>query len=76
MQTNGPPISDLMTPGEAAEYLRISPLASAKKRWSGSDVPFIRLSRKTILYRRADLETWLAGRVERLENPDNARVAA
>jgi hypothetical protein len=35
-----------MTPNEAAEYLRVIPLALAKKRWFRSDIPFIRLSRK------------------------------
>ena len=62
MQTNGSPSSDLMTPNEAAEYLRITALALAKKRWSGaSDLPFLRLNQKTIRYRRSDLDAWLAG---------------
>lgn len=59
---NSAPINDLMSPEEAAHYLRISVLTLAKMRWGGtSELPYVKLSRKRILYRQADLDRWLAG---------------
>ena len=61
---NATPNNDLMSPQEAASYLRITVLALAKMRWTGrSELPFLKLNRKTVRYRRSDLDEWLAQRV-------------
>ncbi|MDF1600370.1 helix-turn-helix domain-containing protein [Mesorhizobium sp. YIM 152430] len=50
---------ELMTPREAAIYLRSSTSTLAKYRMSGRGPKFIRHSNRKTLYRRADLDAWL-----------------
>ncbi len=57
------PTNTLMSPDEAADYLHISTVMLAKMRWSGtSGLPYIKLGRRTIRYRRSDLDRWLTQR--------------
>ena len=48
---------------EAAVYLRTSPSTLAKLRMTRKGPAFIRQSMRKVLYRRADLDEWMAGRV-------------
>jgi hypothetical protein len=47
--------------GLNADYL-IPPRTASRWRGSGDGPPFIRLGKRRILYRRADVETWMASR--------------
>lgn len=52
---------DLLTPAEAAAYLRIH--RSTFLRWVDSaGMPVIKISRKSIRIRRGDLDAWVSAR--------------
>ena len=53
---------NLMDAQEAAAYLRTSTSTLAKYRMTGKGPAFIRPSPRKTLYRRADLDAWLASR--------------
>jgi hypothetical protein len=53
---------DIMDAKEAAVYLRTSPSTLAKFRCFGGGPTFIRQSARKTLYRRVDLDAWLAAR--------------
>ncbi|MCY0094610.1 helix-turn-helix transcriptional regulator [Hoeflea ulvae] len=53
---------DIMDAKEAAVYLRSSPSTLAKLRCAGGGPVFIRQSARKTLYRRNDLDAWLAGK--------------
>ena len=50
----------LLTPAEAAEYLKISVSTLERMRSEGSGPPFVRTSARRVLYQRAALEGWVA----------------
>lgn len=52
--------TDLMSPDEAAAYTRLSVKTLAKMRCHGTSMPFLKLGKK-VMYRRSDLDRWLAG---------------
>jgi len=56
--------NDLLTPAEAAKALRVSPATLPRWRWSGDGPDYVRVGRK-ILYRREDLEAYIARRIVR-----------
>ncbi|HKH47657.1 MAG TPA: helix-turn-helix domain-containing protein [Thermoanaerobaculia bacterium] len=49
----------LLTEGEAAEYLRLTPRALQAWRYQGKGPRFVRISRRAIRYRRDDLERFI-----------------
>lgn len=51
--------SELLRPREAAERLRLSPRTLDRWRISGDGPPFVRLGRRAVAYRVADLEQWI-----------------
>lgn len=53
----------LMTVVEAADYLRVSKNYLDKLRVMGGGPDFARLGRRKVLYRRHDLDAWVAGRI-------------
>ncbi|WP_244512401.1 helix-turn-helix transcriptional regulator [Filomicrobium insigne] len=53
---------DILDAAEAAAYLRTSRSTLAKYRCYGGGPIFIRQSARKVLYRRSDLDVWLAGR--------------
>jgi hypothetical protein len=53
---------EIMDAAEAATYLRSSTSTLAKLRCYGGGPQFIRQSARKVLYRRTDLDTWLAER--------------
>jgi len=57
----------------AARYLGLSPSTLAKMRLSGNSPAFLKLGRR-VLYRCADLETWLESRVARNTADADARL--
>lgn len=54
---------DIMDAAEAAIYLRTSPSTLAKHRTFRTGPKFIRQSSRKTLYRKADLDAWLASLV-------------
>jgi len=54
---------DILDAAEAAAYLRTSRSTLAKYRCYGGGPIFVRQSARKVLYRRADLDAWLAGRI-------------
>lgn len=53
---------EILDSAEAAVYLRTAMSTLAKKRVYGGGPAFIMRSKRKALYRRADLDAWLAGR--------------
>ena len=53
---------EYLDPVQAAEYANSTASTLAKKRVYGGGPPFIRVSPRKILYRRADVDAWLAER--------------
>ena len=54
----------LMTPAEAASFLSITPKVLERWRGIGEGPSFVRLSRKSIRYRREDVEEFVTQRVK------------
>lgn len=54
---------DIMDAAEAAVYLRTSTSTLAKYRMFGGGPTFIRQSSRKTLYRKTDLDAWLASNV-------------
>ncbi len=65
--------SELLTPAEAAAYLRLSKSTLAKLRCVGGGPRFKKLGRK-IVYARADLDAWLAERTAANTTDASARL--
>jgi hypothetical protein len=56
------PPSDLLTPDAAAGRLGITKMVLERWRGTGNGPAFVRLSRKTLRYRAADIERFIAER--------------
>lgn len=54
---------EVLDPREAAEYLRSSASTLAKMRIYGGGPSFVKQNARRVVYRRRDLDTWLAGKV-------------
>lgn len=50
---------DLLTPREAAEYVRQSTNLLAQLRFKGQGPKYLKPTPRTVLYRRSDLDAWL-----------------
>jgi excisionase family DNA binding protein len=59
-----------LTRAEAAEVLGVSARWLEKAAVTGGGPPFVRLSRRTVRYPRAELERWMAARL--VENTGQA----
>lgn len=57
-----PAAQHLMRENEAAAFLNYSPRSLQRFRVTGEGPPYRRLGKRRIVYCRADLEAWLAGR--------------
>jgi hypothetical protein len=55
--------ADLMTPTAVADRLGVSTKLLERWRGTGDGPAFVRLTRKTLRYRAADIEAFIAGRV-------------
>lgn len=53
------PSSALLTPQEAAEYLRTKDRTLERWRHTGGGPPFVKIGRR-VCYKLTDLDTWLA----------------
>ena len=57
----------LLTAGDVARITGLSPETLAQWRSQRRGIPFIKLSRNVVRYRRSDLDEWLAERLIRVE---------
>ena len=57
--------NEVLTTQQAADVLGLRPGTLEVWRWKGTGPPHIRLSKRAVRYRRADLDVWLASRVRR-----------
>ena len=64
----------IMTAKEAAAYMRLSPGSLARYRSIGGGPAYVRQSSRKTLYRKTDLDAWLAERV--FNNSSQEAVAA
>jgi len=55
----------LLTEGEAAEYLRLTPRALQAWRYQGKGPQFVKISRRAIRYRLIDLEAFVEENLRR-----------
>lgn len=55
--------SPYLTVEQAADYLRVSKNYLDKLRVSGNGPDFVRLGRRKVLYRKADLDRWVEKRI-------------
>jgi predicted DNA-binding transcriptional regulator AlpA len=60
----------LLTPDEAAAWLRSSERTLERWRGEGAGPRFVRLGRR-VVYRLADLETWIDRQTQRPSNPSS-----
>ena len=52
--------TDLLDPDEASAYLHMTVGHLAQLRYRGEGPTYLKPTKKTVLYRRADLDAWLA----------------
>ena len=62
----------LLTPREAADFLRVSESWLAKARMRGDGPPFVKIGR-SIRYRQSDLVRWMRSRTH-LSTSENSRA--
>ncbi len=62
LDPDGQTSAQLLTPAEAAAYLRCSKSYLDKLRVYGGGPKFLRLGKRKILYRQSDLDLWIAAR--------------
>jgi excisionase family DNA binding protein len=55
----------LLTTKEAATYLRLAKPTLERFRLAGSGPAFCKMGEKSVRYRKADLDDWLASRLRR-----------
>lgn len=65
-------ISEVMSVGDAARFVKLSESTLAKLRLCGTGPAYCKLGRR-VVYRLADLESWLESRVTRDTSDANAR---
>jgi predicted DNA-binding transcriptional regulator AlpA len=63
----------LLTPNEVAEVLSVKPATLNFWRATGQGPAFVRISKRCVRYRCADIQNWIDARVE--EGPQAKRVA-
>jgi len=57
--------NQLLTTEQAARYLGVSKAFLERDRWAGAQIPFVRVGRRAVRYRRSDLDAFLETRVQR-----------
>jgi predicted DNA-binding transcriptional regulator AlpA len=73
--TNAGP-SYLLTEAQAADFLGYTPRALQAWRVSGKGPAFVKISNRSVRYRRADLENWVDERVRRSTSDPGIRAAS
>ena len=58
-------VDPCMRTPEAAKYVALAESTLTKMRLTADGPPFVRLGRRAVVYRKADLHAWIAARVRR-----------
>jgi predicted DNA-binding transcriptional regulator AlpA len=59
-----PPAADqLLTPNQASAYIGLAVATLQRQRTEGTGPRFIKLGKRRVAYRTADLQAWIEGRV-------------
>jgi len=66
------PAAQLLTPDQAAAYMGLAVATLQRQRTEGTGPRFIKLGKRRVAYREADLLAWLEGRVA--DSTADARV--
>lgn len=61
--TAGAGLEEYLEPEEAARIIRCSKHKLAVMRMDGSGPPFAKVGHRTVLYRRSDIDGWIAERL-------------
>ena len=56
------PETEYMTEGQYCALVHINPKTAQRQRLNGDGPPWVRASKSRVLYRRSDVNTWLADR--------------
>ncbi len=70
------PKADNMRPAHAADYLGVSKSFLDQARVTGMGPHFVKISPTMVIYRRTDLDEWLASRVVRSTSEASRLIAA
>jgi hypothetical protein len=62
-----PAIDKLLTPAEVADMTSLSIETLAQWRSQKRGIPFVKISRNCVRYRKCDLDDWIAGSIVRVE---------
>jgi len=73
--TSDSQLTQCMRAADAARYLALSSSTLAKMRLRGDGPPFIKAGPRAVAYRRADLDSWLEGRIRRSTSDRGTRGA-
>jgi predicted DNA-binding transcriptional regulator AlpA len=57
------PLDRLLTPGDVAAITGLSVETLAQWRSQRRGIPFVKISRNFVRYRKADLDFWISGRI-------------
>jgi excisionase family DNA binding protein len=59
MTLHGNGVDEYLTTAELARLTRTQPQTWRKRRWHGHSIPFVKIGNR-VLYRRSDVDSWLA----------------
>ena len=65
--------NQLLTTKEAARYLGVSNAFLERDRWAGARVPFVQVGRRTVRYRQAALDEYIANRTRLSTSEETVR---
>lgn len=64
---------ELLTPDEVADQMGLSVETLAQWRSQRRGIPFVKISRNCVRYRRSDLDGWLSERIVRTDQSPSER---
>lgn len=68
-------LPEVLTPAEAAQYLRLTTAALAQDRYLGRGIPFVKYGKRVRYLRQDVLDYLAANRVQRSDDPRGAASA-
>ena len=79
MQESETQVGDFLSDSQLCAMLRVTPRTTARWRVEGNGLPFVRAGARRVLYRRSDVDLWLASQTfphRAAEAVHHARTAA
>jgi excisionase family DNA binding protein len=62
MQKNETQADEFLSDAQLCALLRVTPRTTARWRVEGNGLPFVRAGARRVLYRKSDVDAWLAKR--------------